>query len=210
MMDAYLQPSEIIDCDHPAIRELARQMAIPDDSLATAKRCFEWVRDEIRHSRDFQQGPVTCRASEVLQHRTGYCYAKSHLLAALLRANGIPAGMCYQRLSIDDQGAPYSLHGFNAIHLSGTGWYRVDPRGNRPGIDAQFTPPVERLAFPLQFAEEFELNEILSEPLDCVVSTLRHCGTWQEVCASLPDLSRNAALSLGLTVRATSSSVRAT
>lgn len=27
------------------------------------------------------QNPVTCRASEVLVHGTGYCYAKSHLLA---------------------------------------------------------------------------------------------------------------------------------
>jgi len=36
--------------------------------------------------------PVTCKASDVLIYGTGYCYAKSHLLAALLRANAIPAG----------------------------------------------------------------------------------------------------------------------
>jgi transglutaminase-like putative cysteine protease len=201
MMDAYLQPSEIIDCDHPAIRELAGQLAFPGGSLATAKRCFEWVRDEIRHSCDFQQGPVTCRASDVLQHRTGYCYAKSHLLAALLRANQIPAGLCYQRLSIDDLGAPYSLHGFNAIHLPIHGWYRVDSRGNRPGIDAQFMPPVERLAFPLQYADEFEIEEILTEPLDCVVNMLRRCGTWQEVRAALPDLTLDGLRSMKMSVR---------
>jgi transglutaminase-like putative cysteine protease len=90
--------------------------------------------------------PVTCRASEVLQHKTGYCFAKSHLLAALLRANQIPVGFCYQRLSIDDNGAPYSLHGFNAVYFPEVGWYRVDARGNKEGVTAQFTPPQEQLA----------------------------------------------------------------
>ncbi|WP_338430147.1 transglutaminase domain-containing protein [Synechococcus elongatus] len=37
----------------------------------------------------------------MLEYRTGYCYAKSHLLVALLRACSIPAGFCYQRLSFD-------------------------------------------------------------------------------------------------------------
>ncbi|MEM8544794.1 MAG: transglutaminase-like domain-containing protein, partial [Cyanobacteria bacterium P01_H01_bin.119] len=92
-----------------------------------AQACYEWVRDEIRHSFDYQINPVTWRASDVLRYKTGYCFAKSHLLAALLRANQIPAGFCYQRLSVDDRGAPYSLHGFNAVYLPQVGWYRVDP-----------------------------------------------------------------------------------
>jgi transglutaminase-like putative cysteine protease len=149
-MEEYLQATEVIDWQDPAVLELAQHIAsghqTPD---LIAKACFEWVRDEIRHSFDYQMNPVTYRASEVLQYRTGYCYAKSHLLAALLRANRIPSGFCYQRLSIDDKGAPYSLHGFNAIYLSEVGWYRVDARGNRKGVDAQFTPPKEQLAFML-------------------------------------------------------------
>lgn len=63
---------------------------------------IDFVRDQIRHSADYRPNPVTCKASEVLRHGTGYCYAKSHLLAALLRANGVPAGLCYQRLSVGD------------------------------------------------------------------------------------------------------------
>ena len=94
--------------------------------------------------------PVTLKASEVLQHGTGFCYAKSHLLAALLRANGIPAGLCYQRLSVNDTGAPWCLHGLNAVFLEDIGWYRCDARGNRPGVTAAFTPPVERLAFAVR------------------------------------------------------------
>ncbi|WP_293205850.1 MULTISPECIES: transglutaminase family protein [unclassified Microcoleus] len=151
-MEEYLKVSEFIDWQHPKIMECAKQIASGHETpTAIAKACFEWVRDEIRHSYDYQMSPVTCRASDVLQHKTGYCYAKSHLLAALLRANDIPAGLCYQRLSIDDRGAPYCLHGFNAIHLPEVGWYRVDARGNKEGVNAQFTPPQEQLAFKIQF-----------------------------------------------------------
>lgn len=196
----YLCRSDVIDWDHPAVMEQARALtAGREDVAAIAKACFEWVRDEVMHSRDFERNPVTWRASDVLLHRTGYCYAKSHLLAALLRANGIPAGFCYQRLSVGDSGPPYCLHGFNAIELPGVGWYRVDARGNRAGIDAQFTPPVERLAFALQSAEEVEFANVLADPLACVVDSLRSCGTWEEALTQLPDVAPEAFDELGLT-----------
>jgi transglutaminase-like putative cysteine protease len=96
-MEEYLRTSEIIDWQHPEIVELAKQIALGHKtSTAIAKVCFEWVRDEICHSFDYQMNPVTCRASDVLKYKTGYCFAKSHLLAALLRANQIPVGFCYQ------------------------------------------------------------------------------------------------------------------
>jgi transglutaminase-like putative cysteine protease len=135
--------------------------------------------------------PVTCRASDVLQHKTGYCFAKSHLLAALLRANQIPAGFCYQRLSIDDKGAPYSLHGFNAVHLPQIGWYRVDARGNKAGVNAQFTPPQEQLAYKIQLPEEADFPVILAEPLQMIVEALQAQGTWNEMLLNLPDVSLN-------------------
>src|SRR4051794_397109 len=110
-MELFLQPNEFIDWRHPAVWQRARALASGNQNqLEVVKRCFEWVRDEVKHSNDYQLNPVTCAASEVLAAGTGFCYAKSHLLAALLRANSIPAGLCYQRLSIDGQGAPYCLH----------------------------------------------------------------------------------------------------
>jgi transglutaminase-like putative cysteine protease len=125
--DTFLRPTEIIDWQDPAVLAKSRELAAgTTDQTEIARRCFEWVRDEIQHSSDFHRNPVTCIASGVLKEATGYCYAKSHLLAALLRANGIPAGFCYQRLSIHDKGAPYSLHGLNAVHLPRYGWYRID------------------------------------------------------------------------------------
>jgi transglutaminase-like putative cysteine protease len=151
------------------------------------RRCFEWVRDSIQHSADFQRNPVTCSASEVLASGTGYCYSKSHLLAALLRANRIPAGFCYQRLSIDEAGAPYSLHGLNATHLPEFGWYRVDSRGNKLGVNAQFSPPAEQLAFRLSLSEERDFPEILPDPLTVVVTALRKYPTWDALYKNLPD-----------------------
>lgn len=198
-MEEYLGASEVIDWQHPEIVELAKQIASDHKtSTAIAKSCFEWVRDKIRHSFDYQMNPVTCRASDVLRYKTGYCFAKSHLLAALLRANRIPAGFCYQRLSIDDQGAPYSLHGFNAIHLPEIGWYRVDARGNKEGVNAQFIPPAERLAYNPQLPEEADFQAILSEPLQMIVEALQAQATWDDMLRNLPDISLESAKTYGL------------
>jgi transglutaminase-like putative cysteine protease len=198
-MEEYLRASEVIDWQHPEIIELAKQITSGHEtSTAIAKACFEWVRDEICHSFDYHMNPVTCRASDVLRYKTGYCYAKSHLLAALLRANKIPAGFCYQRLSIDDQGAPYSLHGFNAIHLPEIGWYRVDVRGNKEGVDAQFSPPQEQLAFKIQFPEEADFHAILSEPIQIIVEALQAQTTWDDMLRNLPDIALESAKDHGL------------
>ncbi len=188
-MQAYLASSEFIDWQHPDVAAKAAELAEHcADKRQVAKRCFEFVRDEIRHSCDFELNPVTCRASEVLAHRTGYCYAQSHLLAALLRASGIPAGLCYQRLSVEGAGPPYCLHGLNAAYLDEHGWIRMDARGNKPGVDAIFDPPHERLAFAAASPGEADLPEIWSEPLSVVIHTLRQCTTWQEVSQNLPDV----------------------
>ncbi|WP_414552525.1 transglutaminase-like domain-containing protein [Anabaena sp. CCY 0017] len=198
-MEEYLKVSEVIDWQHPKIMERAKQISLGCPTpMAIAKACFEWVRDEICHSFDYQMNPLTCRASDVLQHKTGYCYAKSHLLAALLRANQIPTGFCYQRLSIDDKGAPYSLHGFNAIHLPEVGWYRVDARGNKEGVNAQFTPPQEQLAYKIQFPEEADFPAIFAEPLRIIVEALQAQSTWDEMLRNLPDISLDSAKSYGL------------
>ena len=188
-MQRYLVASTYIDFDTPEVRAAAHRLAAGASCEADVVRaCFEFVRDEIRHSSDFRLNPVTCKASDVLRHGTGYCYAKSHLLAALLRANGIPAGLCYQRLSVGDSGPPYCLHGLNAVWLRDTGWYRIDARGNKPGIDARFEPPVERLAFAVRERDERMLPEVWAEPLPVVVHALECYDTWDQVLANLPDV----------------------
>ena len=198
-MEEYLKVTEVINWQHPEIMKRARQLALGCETpMAIAKACFEWVRDEICHSVDYQMNPLTCSASDVLKHKTGYCFAKSHLLAALLRVNQIPAGFCYQRLSIDDKGAPYCLHGFNAIYLPETGWYRVDARGNKAGINAQFSLPHEQLAYKVQLPEEADFQTILADPLRMIVEALHTQVTWDDFLRSLPDVSLESAKNYGL------------
>ena len=183
----YLVKSTHLDWQHPDVLAKAQQLAMGCHSLeAIANHCFMFVRDQIKHSWDYRLNPVTCKASDVLHFGTGYCYAKSHLLAALLRANGIPAGLCYQRLTITDV-PPFCLHGLNAIYLEPYGWYRVDARGNKAGIDAQFTPPIERLAFPTSNPHEYDLPDIWTEPHPAVIQVLERYPTVEAVYANLPD-----------------------
>lgn len=188
-MQRYLAPSKYIDFENKEVLSMARNLANHSSSeLSLVQQCFEFVRDEIRHSSDFKLNPVTCKASDALRYKTGYCYAKSHLLAALLRANGIPTGLCYQRLSVGDSGAPYCLHGLNAVYLRDFGWYRVDARGNKLGVNAQFNPPRETLAFSIREAQERDLPEIWAEPLQVIVDVLERYERYDQVLANLPDV----------------------
>lgn len=188
-MDAFLRSSEIIDYEHPSVVSVASHLASGlSGDLDVSRRCFEFVRDEIFHCIDYDMNPVTCRASEVLLHRTGFCFAKSHLLVALLRANGIPAGLCYQRTVVDRKIPRFALHGLAAAYLGEYGWYRIDPRGNKPGVDAQFMPPVEKLAFACGFPGEVIFPGIFAEPLPELVSFLGKYTDYRKAADDLIDI----------------------
>jgi hypothetical protein len=186
MRGRYLASSPIIDRDHPAVLAKAKELSAGlDGDESVARRCFEFVRDEILHSGDHHLDPVTLRASEVLEHRTGFCYAKAHLLAALLRANGIPAGLCYQRVAC---GRGFCLHGLNAVYLEDHGWYRADARGNNEQSHALFAPPREALAFSISQKGEVDLPEVWEEPVPSVVLVLSRYTSHVEVMRNLPDI----------------------
>ena len=114
----YLRATEIIDWDNPIVSAEAREIVGgAADNTTKTQYLFEWVRDQIPHSEDIGSNIVTCTASEVLEAGTGICYAKSHLLAALLRANGIASGFCYQVLKRDPPFEGLVLHGLNGIYF---------------------------------------------------------------------------------------------
>ncbi len=178
--------TEVIDYHHPDVQNIAKKLSRKTDHLVqTVQNCFEWVRDNIAHTMDVQRSEVSCTASQVVQLGHGFCYAKSHLLAALLRANGIAAGFCYQRLADDDNG--FVLHGFNAAYLPEYGWYRMDARGNKPGVNAQFSPPNEQLAFSNHGKGEIDYELILAEPWPTVVRALQCEGSAQYLATHLPE-----------------------
>ncbi len=185
----YLENTEIINWQHPEIIACSKKILKGCSSENEyVLKAFEYVRDTIKHSWDYQKNPVTCIASDVLEHKTGFCYAKSHLLAALLRVQKIPVGFCYQRLSAGDSGAPYCLHGLNAVYLQEAGWYRIDARGNKKGVNAQFSPPEECLAFTPVDALEKDLPEIWDAPLPIIAERLQKYTDIKQLYENLPDI----------------------
>ncbi|MDX2091490.1 MAG: transglutaminase domain-containing protein [Kofleriaceae bacterium] len=157
--------------------------------LSAARRAFVLVRDEIAHSWDVRSHRVVRTGSEALEHREGLCYAKAMLLAALLRALGIPAGLGYQRLLSGDTPAEgYCLHGLTTAFLDGR-WLRLDARGNKPGIDAQFSLEREQLAFTLRpELGEQDLEGTFAEPPRALVDALDSHDDLHVLMRVLPDV----------------------
>ena len=190
-LNGYLLSDPIIDWQTPAVRQKALELtASLADEVEKARCLYEWVRDTIPHSHDADTDIVTCTASEVLEHGTGICFAKSHLLAALLRAVNIPAGFCYQVLRSDPaDGDETVLHGLNALYLASLGkWIRVDARGNSNGINAQFNAKKEQLAFAMDpAADEFIYEAIFAAPVSSVVERLKMYSSVRELWLDLPE-----------------------
>lgn len=175
---AYLAADAAIDHTHPLVRETAARLraSAPASAPETgphpgdvryAADAYEFVRDEIPHSADIGDPRVIWRASDVFAVGTGGGHAKSHALVALLRAEGIPAGFCYQKLDV--------LHGLMALKVPGTSrWVRQDPRGNKPGVDAQFSLEREQLAWPVRAEKgECDYPVLYAEPHPTVLRALR-------------------------------------
>ncbi|MFE7598566.1 transglutaminase family protein [Streptomyces sp. NPDC057494] len=174
-IEAYLAPSEAVDHEHPLVREVSDRLAGDHpDAYSYAEAAYAYVRDTIPHSMDSGDPRVTWRASDVLELRTGICYAKSVAYAALLRARGIPAALCYQRLTEDDGSDPV-IHGLVAVLLpGGRAWARQDVRGNKPGVDARFSLGEERLAWAVRpELGEVDHPELYAEPHPAVLGALK-------------------------------------
>lgn len=215
----YLEDTITIDWQTPAVSQQARallsQAATPAEGI---EAIFRFVRDDIRHSFDLgadldphldpdvtsasrraalegmdaqrlRRG-VSCSASEVLALGHGLCYAKSHLLAALLRFAGHPTGFCYVRLVDDERPGRFVLHGFNAVYWPpSASWILLDARGNRGEIasECRFEAP-----FSLAYVPDPELGEsllpgILKRPGKRVVDALERAPDLEALRRNLPD-----------------------
>ena len=152
-IDEYLKKDGVVNYENVNIIQLADLLwSNADSDVDYIKRAYEFVRDNISHSADINEDSLTCSASEVLAAGHGICFAKSHLLAALLRCKSIPTGFCYQKLILDDETAPILIyHGLNGVYIKEYKmWIRLDARGNKEGVNAQFSLERERLAFPVR------------------------------------------------------------
>ncbi|MDE6712684.1 MAG: transglutaminase family protein [Lachnospiraceae bacterium] len=191
-IEEYLSVSKYINWNEGSILSKAEEFEQKyTDEISLMKAIYEFVRDTIKHSWDAQDKRVTKSATEVLEQGVGICWAKANLLAALLRACGIPAGIYYQRLTLGDvPETGFCIHALNAVYIKSLErWIRLDARGNKAGVDAQFDLEQERLSFPVRkdFGEE-DYGIVYANPFDKLMKVLEESTDALDMCLNcLPD-----------------------
>ena len=188
MYNEFLEKTEYVDYDDPGVKSLAEKLKNEaQDELSLIRNTYYFVRDKIKHSWDAQDRRVTVSASDTLREGVGICWAKANLLAALLRANGIPAGFSYQRLTLGTTPETgYCIHALNTVYIESLSkWIRLDARGNKEGVHAEFSVDEERLAFIIRSEGEKDyhdnhsypdkgLMKVLEESTDAIDMYLHH------------------------------------
>lgn len=192
----YLRLTEVIDFNNINIVGIGLSLTGEcGNDIELVKRVFEYVRDEIAHSGDIKADTVTCKASEVLVHKHGICCAKAHLLAAILRYLNIPTGFCYQWLISNDDPNLLELHGLNGVYLySVKKWIRLDARGNKTGVNAEFNIEEEKLAWPVrQELGEIDIPIIYASPKKEVIDVLKQSANRNELRLNWISVQKNSA-----------------
>ncbi|WP_295614287.1 transglutaminase family protein [uncultured Methanobrevibacter sp.] len=187
-MEDYLIETPSIDYMNPLIRDKVRTlMDQSEDDLDYIKRSYIFVRNDIPHSWDIKTEVVSRTASDVLKNKTGICWTKSCLsclLAALLRANGIPSGISYQLLTrADDDSEGYMIHALNTVYLKDFNkWIRLDARGNKENINAYFCLDEEHLAYTVRSElGEIDYHDNHADLDDRLVNILMESESIQEI-----------------------------
>ena len=188
-MKRFLSADQYVDYHHEGIQSLCKELFSPAmNSMEKTQTAYLFVRDHIPHSFDCQAQVITARASDVLKHGTGICHAKANLLAALLRSQGIPTGFCFQRTTLDDDDSlGYCVHCYNAVFLEGK-WIKLDARGNKEGVNAQFSLEEPSLAFyPRPEYDEYFYPGIYASPHLPTMEMLEKASCLQDVLDNIPD-----------------------
>ena len=185
-MNDYLIETQSIDYNDENIqKKVSHLKELSCDDIDYIERCFMFVRDEIPHSWDIGAEIVSKKASEVLINKTGICWAKSCLLAALLRANEIPSGISYQLLTRADNDTSdgYIIHAFNTVYIEQLDkWIRLDARGNKENVNAQFSLDEEHLAYETRSElGEIDYHNNQTDLDERLVNVLSRCNVVSEI-----------------------------
>jgi len=139
----YLAATPYVDHTSPEVRAFVAHAldGLPEESSETdiAIRLFEAVRDHLRYD-PYTFGLETgdYRASRIAQQDSGFCVPKAILLAACLRAAGIPAALGFAdvrnhlntpKLAEMMQTDLFIFHGYVQLWLDGKA-YKVTPAFN--------------------------------------------------------------------------------
>jgi len=137
----YLAATEIVDSDHPAIRDyaMATMKIAVENPVDTAVKLYYAVRDGIWYDPYLPfYRPEDYRASNVLKRGRAFCVGKATLLCALGRACGIPSRVGFAdvrnhlatRQLLEFLGSDlFAYHGFTEFYLNGR-WCKATPAFN--------------------------------------------------------------------------------
>jgi len=128
--EKYLEPTQSIDSNHPAIVQTARMLAKDEDDLFLfVSKVAAWVKREVEYNLSTLTADVSKPASWVLQNRVGVCDELTSLFIALLRSAGVPArfvsGVAFTNAPQFPGG--WGAHGWAEVYFPGVGWVPYDP-----------------------------------------------------------------------------------
>lgn len=137
---AYLAATPFIDSEHAAVRALAREVVGEEtDPKAKAIRLYYAIRDRFLYDPySVEVSHDGMRASGVIERGRGFCVNKAILLAAVARAEGIPARigladvknhLATERLRRQMGTDVFYYHGFTELFLDGR-WVKATPAFN--------------------------------------------------------------------------------
>ena len=139
MAEATLQPTALIDSDHPAVAAFAARHAQGTGERERAVALYYAVRDGFRYDPyRIDLSPAGMRASSVLASGYGWCVPKATLLAAACRAAGIAARVGFAdvrnhlstaRMREVMQTDLFHWHGYTEIRIDGA-WRKATPAFN--------------------------------------------------------------------------------
>ena len=147
-----LQPATLVDSDHPAVIDFARQHARGADERERAVALYYAVRDGFRYDPyRIDLSVHGMKGSTVIAKGYGWCVPKAALLAAVCRAAGIPARVGYadvrnhmttERLRQNMGSDLFIWHGYTDIGLDGQ-WIKATPAFNIELCDRFVLLPLE-------------------------------------------------------------------
>jgi len=134
-LSIYLRPTYYIDYTSPLVAQISKKIRASHPH-ERAKAVFDFVRDKIIYN---PYSPFYLaehyQASRTLERGEGFCTQKAVLLAALVRAQGIPARLVFA--DIRNHLVPpklwammktnlFAFHGYNELYIDGR-WIKVTP-----------------------------------------------------------------------------------
>lgn len=166
----YLQPTSILDSNHPAIIEYAMESVrgVADDPVEKAVALYYRVRDPIWYDPyvPFYK-PEHYRTSAVLQSGRGYCVSKAGLLCALGRACNIPSRIGFANVQnhlatkqlVEIMGTDrFVYHGYTELYLEGK-WIKATPAFNVELCEKHRVHPLEFNGREDSIFHEFAVND---------------------------------------------------